>query len=182
MPARANALGFTLVELMIAVGIVGVLAVIALPAMGDLVVANRMKTLSLDLYTSLALARSEAIKRNSNNVSMIPTAGAWQNGWTVCVDTNANGVCDAGEVVVTTYDAIDPSLALTGPAGPALITVNRDGRLATASASFRINYTVNNNPVNNNNTPMRCVELSVSGRPKTLVDTNFADNDNLGCT
>ena len=49
-------------------------------------------------------------------------------------------------------------------------------RLATAAASFGIIYTVNNAQV-----PMRCVDLSVSGRPRTLVDTNFADNDNLGC-
>ena len=178
MPMRAHASGFTLIELMVVVGIVGVLSVFAMPAMRDLVVSNRMKTLSLDLYTSLALARSEAIKRNLGvgNVSMVAAAGGWQNGWTVCVDADANGACDAGEVVVTAADAVDNSIALTGPTGPALVTFNRDGRLGSPAAFFRIVYTANNAQV-----PMRCVELSVSGRPRTLVDTNFADNDNLGC-
>jgi type IV fimbrial biogenesis protein FimT len=159
---------------MVVVGIVGMLAVVGLPAMRDMVVSNRMKTLSLDLYTSLALARSEAIKQNSGNISMIATGGNWQSGWQVCVDTNANGVCDSGEAVVTAMDAVDSSITLTGPTGPALVTFNRDGRLASAAASFRIIYTANNAQ-----TPMRCVELSVSGRPKTLADTNHTDSD--GC-
>ena len=176
MPGRADMHGFTLIEMMVVVGIVGVLSVFALPSMRDLVVQNRMKSLSLDIYTSLALARSEAIKRNASNISMIAATGGWQNGWTVCVDANTNGVCDVGEVVVMAGDAVDSSITLTGPSGPALVTFNRDGRLpATAvAASFKIKYTANNAQV-----PMRCVELSVSGRPKTLADTNHNDSD--GC-
>ena len=159
---------------MVVVGIVGVLAAVGLPSMRNLLLTNRMKTLSLDVYTSLALARSEAIKRNSNNVSMIPTAGVWQKGWTVCVDTNANGACDAGEEVVIAADAVDASVVLQTFPPVAVITFNRDGRLATAATAFGIIYTANNAAV-----PMRCVYLSVSGRPKTLADTNATDSD--GC-
>ena len=165
--------GFTLIELMIVVAIVGVLAVVGLPSMRDMVVSNRMKTLSLDVYTSLALARSEAIKRNTGSVSMIATGGSWQNGWSVtCVDSG--GSCGGSNLVLISADAVDGSIALTGPTGPAQVTFSRDGRLATAAASFRIKYTANNAKI-----PMRCVELSVSGRPKTLADSNATDSD--GC-
>ena len=174
MATRGGAAGFTIIELMIVIGIVGVLAVFALPSMRDLIVSNRMKTLSMDLYAGLALARSEAVKRNVGNVSMIAAAGGWQSGWKVCIDSNADGDCDPGEEVVLEADAVDSSISLTGPSGPARVTFNRDGRLATAAASFRIVYTANNAQV-----PMRCVELSVSGRPKTLADTNATDSD--GC-
>lgn len=158
---------------MVVVAIVAVLAVMALPSMRDLVLTNRMKTLSLDIYTSLTLARSEAVKRSTGNISMIAAAGGWQNGWTVCVDANADGSCGTGEVVLTAADAVDASIALTGPAGN-IVTYNRDGRLATAAASFRITAGANNAKV-----PMRCVDVNVSGRPNTRADTNHTDSD--GC-
>jgi type IV fimbrial biogenesis protein FimT len=177
MPIR-NSAGFTLIELMLVVAIVGVLAVFGLPAMRDLIVANRMKTLSLDIYSSLALARSEAVKRNVGSVSMIANGGNWQSGWTVtCVDSG--GSCGGSDLVLTAEDAVDPSISLTvidpSTSNPVTtITYSRDGRLSTAAASFRIVYTANNSAV-----PMRCVELSVSGRPRTLADSNATDSD--GC-
>ncbi|MCI0435584.1 MAG: GspH/FimT family pseudopilin [Gemmatimonadetes bacterium] len=165
--------GFTIVELMITVAIVAVLAVVALPSMRDLVTSNRMKTLSLDIYTSLTLARSEAVKRNTGNISMVQKTGGWRNGWTVCVDADANGACDGGEVVLIENDPVDASLSLSNTGG-SIVTYGRDGRLTSAAASFRITAGANNVTV-----PMRCVEVNVSGRPNTRADTNATDSD--GC-
>src|SRR5262249_14323573 len=104
---RNSAAGFTITELMIVLTIVGIMAVWAMPSMTNLLNNQRLKTTSLDLYMSLALARSEAIKRNTGNISMVAAAGGWQNGWTVCVDANANSACDAGEVVLIAEDPVD---------------------------------------------------------------------------
>jgi type IV fimbrial biogenesis protein FimT len=172
MRAQGPSAGFTLIEMMLVVGIVGVLAVYALPSMRDLVTTNRMKSVSLDLYTSLALARSEAIKRNNGAVSVIPATGGWQNGWTVtCVDT-ASSCGGAGNLVLIASEAVDASLTLTGPAGN--VTFSRDGRLAVAAAAFQIKA-----GTNNARSPMRCVDVNTSGRPKTSVDSNAVDSD--GC-
>ena len=49
MNLRRAAGGFTLIELLVVVAIAGVLLVLALPSMQDVVVTNRMKTLSLEI-------------------------------------------------------------------------------------------------------------------------------------
>jgi type IV fimbrial biogenesis protein FimT len=171
MRAPGAAAGFTIIELMLVVGIVGVVTVFALPSMRDIVTTNRMKTVSLDLYTSLTLARSEAVKRNNSSVAMVPAAGGWQNGWSVkCIDTG--GSCGGADVTVIQGEAVDSSLTLTGPGSN--ITFNRDGRLSSAAASFTLRA-----GVDNASSPMRCIDLDTSGRPKTKVDTNHTDSD--GC-
>lgn len=165
--------GFTLIEMMVTIAIVTTLALFALPAMQNLVKNERIKTASLDTYMSLVLARSEAIKRNTSNVSMIAATGGWANGWTVCVDANANGVCDSGEVVLISEDPINTTLTVTGPAGN-IVTYGRDGRVAAGPASFTFKA-----GTNNRSAPMRCVDVDVSGRPRTRMDTNATDSD--GC-
>jgi type IV fimbrial biogenesis protein FimT len=172
MRAWGPAAGFTIIELMLVVGIVGVITVFALPSMRDLVTTNRMKTVSLDLYTSLTLARSEAIKRNNSSVSVIANGGNWASGWKVtCVDSG--GSCGGGNIVVMEADAVDSSLTVTGPGGN--VTFNRDGRLATGDAEFRIKA-----GTDNVKSPMRCIYVKASGRPNTKVDSNHVDLD--GCT
>lgn len=163
--------GFTIVELMIVVAIVSVLAAVGLPSMRDLLKTNRMKTISLDLYSSLSLARSEAIKRNNGSVAMVAGAGGWQGGWSVtCVDTA--GSCGGADVVLLTQEAVDADTTLTGPVGN-VVTFGRDGRLTSGTASFRITL------AGNASIQMRCVDVSVSGRPNTRVDTNLDYSD--GC-
>ena len=165
--------GFTIIEMMIVAAIVGVLAMLALPAMDDLVIGNRMKTLSLDLYASLALARSESIKRNANNVAMVAKTGGWQNGWQVCIDSNSDNSC-SGETVLIDGEAVNAKLALSGPS-PTYVRYNRDGRVTTA-ANFKITAVAY---PNSTKLPMRCVDVNASGRPNTRVDTNHTDSD--GC-
>jgi type IV fimbrial biogenesis protein FimT len=165
--------GITLIEMMVVILIVSILVVVGLPSLTGMVRNQRIKTASLDLYSSLVLARSEGIKRNASNVSIIAEAGGWQNGWKVCVDTDSDSTCDASEVLLLQQEPIDTSITVSGPTGN-IITYNRDGRLATASASFTLRADANDRAA-----PMRCVDVDVSGRPRTRMDTNAIDSD--GC-
>src|SRR5687768_6824004 len=62
---RHRGRGFTLTELVVTVGIAGVLLALGAPALSEMMAAQRVKTATVDFYTSLAYARSEAIKRNA---------------------------------------------------------------------------------------------------------------------
>jgi len=169
--------GFTLIELMIAVAIVGVFLALGLPEMRNLVRNQRLKTTSLDIFASLQLARSEAVKRNTSNVMMAgKTAGAsgWQSGWYVCVDSNSDGTCTAADLVLLDQDAVDASITLSGPA--AAVTYARDGRLPSGAAAAA--FTLKSGS-NNKVSPMRCVDIDLSGRPRTRADSNGIDSD--GC-
>ncbi len=57
--------GFTLVELMIVIAVLGVLLVLAAPSFYDFIRVQRLKSINAQLVTDLQLARSEAIARRT---------------------------------------------------------------------------------------------------------------------
>lgn len=108
-----NCRGFTLVELMITLAVIGILAVIATPSMTALVNANRVNSAAGELVTAMQIARSEAVRRNAR-VSVCGNAACSSTNWNQVVVVHANPT-DDDPAVIRTADA--PSgVTITGPA------------------------------------------------------------------
>lgn len=89
---RANALGFTLVELMVVVAIMAIVLMVGLPSFRSTLQSNRVATTSNELQGSIALARGDAITStqtsgicpaNSGGTACDTAATTWANGWLV---------------------------------------------------------------------------------------------------
>ncbi len=155
-PVSRSARGFTLIEMIVTVGIFAILATLGVPTMRETVLNQRVKTATFDLYSSLIFARGEAIKRNAN-VDIAPAGGGWANGWTV----------QAGVTMLKTQGPLI-DMTLTGPG--AFITYRRDGRLANGAATLTIDV------AGGSNVTMRCIAIALDGRPNIALDHNNNGN------
>ncbi len=148
--------GFTLVELMITVALVGVIAALAVPSFATMIANNRLATASNDVVGVLNYARSEAIK-TGRSVIVNPTDGAdWANGVSVWIDRNGNGSMQDSEELRRTSGApgsvtvnSSSNFAFTGggllPNGSAAVTIQvcddrsgESGRSITITLGGRI--------------------------------------------
>ncbi len=102
-----NTNGFTLLELMIAIALVGILAVAGVPAMMDTINKNRTTAQAHNILTTFNLARMEAVRRSSS-ITICPVADPvpaalacsaapiigntdWSTGWILFQDEDGNG-------------------------------------------------------------------------------------------
>jgi type IV fimbrial biogenesis protein FimT len=168
---RRSDRGFTLIELMVTMTVLGVLAMVAVPSFNEAILSNRLASFANNFMASAQLARSEAIKRNSTvrlcrsaDGASCAAGGTWQQGWIIFQDVNGNGTVDSGDTVIQTQQAMSADYHFTGDtyniafqaigagSGSAALTLCR----ATPSAGSQ----------------ERTITLSATGRASVLTTRN----------
>lgn len=87
---RSRARGFTLVEILVALAIVGIMATLAAPSYQDLMVRNTVRSVTTEYTMALHFARNSAVALNrlvtvcpTENGSTCSTTVGLENGWIV---------------------------------------------------------------------------------------------------
>jgi type IV fimbrial biogenesis protein FimT len=144
--------GFTLIEALIVVVMIGVLLTIAAPSFVNFTASQRVKTASFEFYAALSFARSEAIKRRQP-VTVAPVGATWASGWTVSVPVAGT------PTTLRSQDALS-GILMTGATS---VVYRLDGRLTSGSAiGVLIQPESTNASVSN-----RCIRIDFSGVPKS---------------
>lgn len=169
--------GFTSVELMVVVTILGVLAAIAGPRFSALIDRWRVRNVTDSMVSTLYYARSEAIKRGTkigiqklSNVTggcqLASDTQEWGCGWKVFVDTDGNGKHKASEEllqIITTPTNID----VIHNSGAASISVDRNGKMDGLNAK---GFTISPNSPGISSPATRGICMAAGGRIKIIED------------
>jgi type IV fimbrial biogenesis protein FimT len=73
---RSRTRGFTLVELMLSLGVLAILVAIAVPSMRSFIENSRIRAASESLQNGVTLARNEAVRRNQR-IEFVSLATGW---------------------------------------------------------------------------------------------------------
>jgi type IV fimbrial biogenesis protein FimT len=158
LPGPACSRGFTATELAVTVAIAAILVGLGAPALRDTVASQRVRSAANGLYSDLAYARAEAIKRNAQ-VRVVRDAASWTDGWTVTSTGNA----------LRTHPRIVDVTFAGAPVDN--VTYNGDGRV-TLGTTTSFNFS----SAHGGSVSMRCVVVTPSGRPAILTDRDLNGN------
>lgn len=142
---RRSARGFSLIELMIAIALLGILLALAMPSFTGTISRTRIDSAASSMSVALATARSEAIKRGrdvavckSADSTNCTAAGDWSSGWVVyatagtpikAFDAPSGGVSMAGDANLQNAVTFTSSGG-TSLAGAGTITVCKTGQVS----------------------------------------------------
>lgn len=148
--------GFTLIEMMITIVIVGILASLALPAFGQLIASQRLKTASFDLQSALILARGEALKRKAAvSVDKSVSSGAWGDGWRVVF---------SGQTL-RDYAAVQ-GVQIAPVVTTSSVSFGRDGRVSAGPVTLLLSLP------DYPSVQGRCLTINFSGTVSSKTDTD----------
>lgn len=196
LSARDNQRGMTLIELMIAIAILGVLLVMGAPAFSTWIQSSQVRTAAQSIADGLQLARAEAVHRNAP-VRFSLTSAAGLVDWEVCSTaatpcptaniiqrrSNTEGTPNARVGVYEDGDGNNPAAYTTVVAAgnelPTHVTFNGLGRTVSDGSDDTVRIDVTN--AANANARRLIVLISSPGGQTRMCDPGLPSTDPQGC-
>ena len=121
--------GFTLIELMVTLAVLGVLAAIAAPSFSEILERRKLNGAGEALFANFIFAKTEAIKRNTPvQVSFVGNGATW------CYGLAVNAACDCSDNVPAC--SIDGVTKITDQDDYSGVTVAASSTFDGSSTSF----------------------------------------------
>jgi type IV fimbrial biogenesis protein FimT len=136
--------GFTLIEMLVTLAIFAVLLMIAIPSMRPFLQSQSVKNASMDINSTVALARSEAIKRNATVDVTANSATDWSRGWVVSQTAPA--------ATIRKQPALN-NIVITSSSGS--FSFDGNGRMTSTGSTFTIK------PLNKTGSQPLCLTVTV---------------------
>jgi len=145
MPNSRKHAGFTMIELLVTITIIGIVATLAIPSFRTFILNNRITTQTNEFIGALKITRNNAVSlgRNVAICAADPVTNGsacvganWATGWLIFEDLDGDGGFDPGETIIRTGAALAGDNTLNplvagvlnnNQAAGALITYQPDG-------------------------------------------------------
>jgi type IV fimbrial biogenesis protein FimT len=122
---RFESSGYTLLELIMALGILGITTGLAAPSFISMISDNRISSGASDFASAMQFSKAEAAarvnpvticKKNTDGDGCI-ASGDWQQGWIVFSDLNGDAAVSAGDTILMNHDSLNSTITFGGSAG-----------------------------------------------------------------